>query len=137
MQIHRCRIQEQLADIPKLIFVLTLLVGLIIIGCFMRDVAHGAVIGMLIGAVSGIGTYWYISQKASVAIENRLVPYAKTWIEKRGYIVNTDNQNYSPNVHRLLRFDSQNIRFLRENESTTKLFGPYYILRMFEKNSGL
>ncbi|HVX05700.1 MAG TPA: hypothetical protein VHA71_11355 [Rhodanobacteraceae bacterium] len=132
MLVKRCSLKEQLSDTWKIIFDLALILIAAAIGHFIND--RGAIQGMLVGAVVGISLHWRATTKASVSIKNGTVPYAKKWIEEKGYTLGANGGEFIPSMHRLLRFDSQNIKFMRIDNSSTRMFGPYYMLKMFIKN---
>ncbi len=131
MSIRRCNIKEQLSDIWKLAFEITLVLIAAAIGYFMGD--PGAVQGMVIGAAVGVFLHWRATEKASISISSSLVPYAKAWAERKGYTLCKNRDILIPDAHRLLRFDSQNMKFVRIDEVNTTMFGPYYMLKMFAK----
>lgn len=131
MPINLCSLKDQFSDPWKAIFDFALIVIILIIALFVGS--HGAAQGMLIGAIVGIAAHWKITAKASICIDNMLVPYAKTWVERKGYIPSKNGAEMIPGTHRLLRFDSQNIKFSRADESKTIMFGPYYMLKQFNK----
>lgn len=132
MSINRCSLKDQFSDTWKLIFDITLIVIVLIVALFVGS--HGPAQGMLIGAIVGIAVHWQITAKASICIDNMLVPYARAWAERKGYIPCKNDSELVPNTHRLLRFDSQNIKFLQAGESKTMMFGPYYMLKQFDKS---
>lgn len=132
MLVKRCSLKAQFSDTWKIIFDLLLIVIAAAIGQFIND--PGAVQGMLVGAAVGISLHWLATTKASVSIKNGTVPYAKKWIEEKGYKLGTSGGEFIPSMHRLLRFDSQNIKFVRADDSNTLMFGPYYMLKMFVKH---
>lgn len=132
MSVTRCPVKDQFSDVWKLLFDIGLIAIVLIVALFVGN--RGAAQGMLIGAIFGIATHWNITAKASICIDNMLLPYAKTWVEQKGYIPCKNNCELMPNTHRLLRFDSQNIKFLPSDGSKTVMFGPYYILRQFQKS---
>ena len=132
MSVNRCSVKDQFSDIWKLIFDIALIAIILVVALFIG--ARGAAQGMLIGAIFGIAAHWSITAKASICIDNMLLPYARTWVEQKGYVPCKDDSELMPNTHRLLRFDSQNIKFLPSDESKTMMFGPYYILKQFQKS---
>lgn len=134
MSISRCKIKEQLDDKWKVVFDIALVITAFVIGYFLRDSGSGAARGIVIGAVVGVFFHWRVTEKASLRIKNTLVPYAKNWVEAKGYASVEASNEFIPDTHRLLRFDSQNIWFSQVDESSTSMFGPYYILKMFAKS---
>lgn len=132
MSIKRYSIEKQFNDPWKVIFDISLIAIMCTVGHFMR--IQGAAQGMIVGGIVGIFLHWRATEKSSVNFKTNLVPHAKTWLEMKGYIFNQSKNEYIPNIHRLLRFDSQNIKFERISDSCINMVGPYYILKMFLKN---
>ena len=133
MNIKRCSMAEQLRDTWKLIFTITvILMAVVIVNLFFTK--SDASKGLLIGLITGIVVHWMLYAKASIQVDSMLVPYAKNWITAHGYVFSKEGSEFVPNVHWLLRFKSQNIRFIRIDDAKVKIICPYSILKNLEKN---
>ena len=128
MKLQRCSITENLRDVWRVGFY----VALIICAYFIsRDFANQSVAsGILIGAIGGVLGHWRATWRARVSMVPCHPSKVSEWFESKGYVNSYDGKYLYPGIHRLLRFNSQNIVF-SEKEGCLLIDGPFYILKSF------
>lgn len=127
MMIIRCAFKEQLKDVWKTVFNVVLLAIFVLISWFFGF--NGVARGMLCGVIVSVVLNWRFTAISSIRVKSSFVPHAKIWLESKGYVMTDKNCEFVPNVSRLLRFDSQAIKFVSKDELTSIIIGPYYMLK--------
>lgn len=133
MDVKRCPIIEQFQDTWRVIFtVAVIVIALAVVHFFFKK--SGASTGLLIGLITGIAVHWMKYAKSSIQINNMLLPQAKSWIERHGYVLSRNKNEFIPDIHWLLRFKSQNFIFESIDNSNVKITCTYSILRRLVKS---
>ncbi|WP_152624896.1 hypothetical protein [Xanthomonas sp. GPE 39] len=120
----------QTADRYKLAFYISLLLVGITTLLFLPE--HNSFRGASIGCCIGLITHLRMTWISSIQIGSESLKRTKEIIQKTGYSQAKHNI-WVPRLHRLLRFDAQNIIF-EETKSGVIVTGPAYMLRKITKS---
>jgi hypothetical protein len=123
--------REQIADRYRLFFYIVLLAAGTILLWFLPDKA--ALRGACLGACVGLLVHFRITWIFRVELPGETYGDVEMMLRKLGYLQETQ-ELWIPRVHRMLRFDSQNIT-VKASGLRLVLVGPAYILRRVSRLS--
>lgn len=132
MNVIRCGFREQVKDTWRIAFYAGMVMVAIIIARAL-SVTHDVALGIVCGAAGGAIGHWRATGPASMRLRKGFVQYAISWFETKGYISCSGDKELIPKLPRVLRFNSQNIKFNNNDDLTVIVTGPYYMLKNFSK----
>ncbi|AVQ07842.1 TPA: hypothetical protein HH295_07140 [Xanthomonas vasicola pv. zeae] len=122
-KIKRLGFNQQLKDRPKIIFYSSLvLVGYVV----SHLIDHGTT--ALIGCVAGIAGHWKATWISKVEVSNANRRETEEFLISNRYSFNKNKNYWEPDIHRLLRFDAQDI-MIKKDDDLLLVIGPFYILK--------
>lgn len=133
MNVKRCSFLEQIRDVWKVCFAVGVIV-VVSLGAYKALPIHGLANGAVAGCVAGVAVHWLKFAKSAIVVNNDVIWRSKCWLEWHGYKKISDNV-FIPKVHRLLRFDSQNVTYEKIDDFNTRILCPYAILRKMEEQA--
>ncbi|QBG84422.1 hypothetical protein [Xanthomonas oryzae] len=127
-KIKRLGFNQQLKDRSKIIFY----VSLVLVGYIAsRLIDHGS--AALIGCVAGIAGHWKATWISKVEFSNANRRETEEFLISNRYAFNENKNYWEPDIHRLLRFDAQDI-MIKNDDDLLLVIGPFYILKKMLSN---
>ncbi|WDN15040.1 hypothetical protein [Xanthomonas oryzae] len=121
-------LNQQLKDRPKVIFYISLfLVGYI--AAHLID--HGTT--ALLGCIAGIAGHWKATWISKVEFSIANFCDIEEFLISNRYVFNRNKNCWEPDIHRLLRFDAQDV-MIKKDDNLPLVIGPFYILRKMLSN---
>jgi hypothetical protein len=86
--------------------------------------------GILVGGFMGMFAHWHATciSELKIASANFSEGDVARWLLNRGYVSSNKPGEYMPRLHRLLRFNSQNV-CVDYDGKTVKIYGPLFITK--------
>lgn len=136
MHVLRVPFREQTGDPYRVWFSIGLIVAAAVIA-WLLPVRHGGAVAIVCGTAGGVIGHWRATVPAKITAGARVAEEARHWFERRSYAWCAETGELVPRLPRVLRFDSQNVRFIHEWNGTVTIVAPYFLLKAFAKSAGL
>ncbi|WP_080933027.1 hypothetical protein [Xanthomonas albilineans] len=127
-KIRRLGLNQQIKDRPKVIFYISLfLVGYVA----AHLINHGT--AALLGCIAGIAGHWKTTWISKVEVSIAHFRDVEEFLISNRYVFDENKNCWEPDIHRLLRFDAQDV-MIKNNDYLIIVVGPFYILRKMLSN---
>ena len=125
-------LREQLHDRWRFLFYVALLSLIVTIYFLLGGKTDSK--GILIGGFIGLFAHWQVTCVSLLNVNNKrfVESDVERWLLNKGYIHSENPGEYIPRLHRLLRFNSQNVRIQYDN-TVAQIYGPLFLVKKISR----